>query len=188
MPFVPDIDPPTLVGVMQRRPELAAPLQEYTEILMRGPSSLSAGDRELIAAYVSGVNACRYCHGIHAATAAQLGMDEAVFDAGVADPDRLPVADALKPILRYVAKLTETPSRMVQADADAVFAAGWNEEAFETAVAICALFNFYNRVVEGHGIEADPTCWHEAGQRLSDPERSYGALGRRMRELADGDG
>ena len=42
---------------------------------------------------------------------------------------------------------------MTQADADAVFAAGWNDQALHDAVSTCALFNFMNRLVEGHGIK-----------------------------------
>jgi AhpD family alkylhydroperoxidase len=50
------------------------PLGELTEVAMRGPSPFSQGQRELIAAYVSGLNACVYCHGTHAAVAVACGV------------------------------------------------------------------------------------------------------------------
>jgi hypothetical protein len=55
------------------------------------------------------------------------------------DVDLAPVDERLKPILRYVRKLTETPSRIRKADADAVYHAGWSDEALLHAVAICAI-------------------------------------------------
>ncbi len=48
-----------LLDVFARYPETTRPLIEYHEVLLRGPSPLSVAERELIAAYVSGLNACR---------------------------------------------------------------------------------------------------------------------------------
>jgi hypothetical protein len=58
-----------------------------------------------------------------------------------------------------------TPTRMRQADADAVFAAGWDEAALHSAIAVCCLFNFMNRLVEAHGIEADRASFSERGRK-----------------------
>src|SRR5262249_28758365 len=83
-------------------------LRPYGQALMRGPSPCPPGERELIAAYVSGVNACRYCFGVHSRVAAAFGVDAKVFDALMSDPDGAPVDARLKPVLRYARKLTET--------------------------------------------------------------------------------
>ena len=61
---------PGIRGLLQYRPETGRPLSELAEVLLRGPGSLSRGERELIAAYVSGLNDCRYCTSSHSATAA----------------------------------------------------------------------------------------------------------------------
>lgn len=45
---------------------------------------------------------------------------------------------------------------MTEADANRVYAAGWDEQALFDAVSVCALFNFMNRIVEGSGIKANP--------------------------------
>ncbi|HKN56247.1 MAG TPA: peroxidase, partial [Amycolatopsis sp.] len=58
-------------------------------------------------------------------------------------------------------------SRMTEADAEAVFAAGWDESALHTAVLVCALFNFMNRMVEGLGIRADESYALTSGARLA---------------------
>jgi uncharacterized peroxidase-related enzyme len=147
-------------------PERARFLLEYHQAVMRGPSPLSVAERELIFAYGSGVNACTFCHATHKYTAAHFGVDEALFTQLLDDVDSAPVDAKLKPILRYVKKLTETPSRMTQADADAVFAAGWDERALGDAVAVCALFNFFNRIVEGHGVRGSDAIWARAATMI----------------------
>ena len=141
-------------------------LRPYADRLMRGPSPLTSGDRELIAAYVSGINSCRYCFGSHSLVARGFGIDEPVFEALMRDLDHAPVSARLKPILRYVRKLTETPSKMTTADADAVYAEGWNDESLVHAVAVCAYFNNMNRLVEGSGIVGSPDEYANAAARL----------------------
>ncbi len=54
-------------------------------------------------------------------------------------------------MLAFVRKLTLSPSAMTQADADAVFEAGWDEKALHDAIAVCARMNFMCRLVEGYG-------------------------------------
>ncbi|MBP2181099.1 putative peroxidase-related enzyme [Amycolatopsis magusensis] len=133
---------------------------------MRAPSPFSAGERELIAAYVSGLNNCDYCHGVHTVTAEQFGVPEGLLTAALSDLDNSPVDARMKPVLHYVGKLTRTPSRMTEADAEAVYAAGWSETALHDAVLVCALFNFMNRMVEGLGVEASPDYFGTSGKRL----------------------
>jgi uncharacterized peroxidase-related enzyme len=148
-------------------PERAKFLLEYHQAVMRGPSPLSVAERELIFAFGSGVNACAFCHATHKYTAAHFGVDEGLFATLLDDIDAAPVEPKLKPILRYVKKLTLTPSRMTQADADAIFAAGWNEQAFFDVVTICALHNYMNRMVDGSGVNVGEAEHRASGDRLS---------------------
>lgn len=71
----------------------------------------------------------------------------------LSDLEASAVDTKLKPVLRFTRKLTQSPSRMVQADADAIFDAGWDEDCFHFTVMICSLFNFYNRLVDGYGVK-----------------------------------
>ena len=71
MPHIPLPDGlPGIRGPMAFRPETAKPLNELVDVLLRGPHSLTPGERELIATYVSSQNDCRYCQTIHGAIAA----------------------------------------------------------------------------------------------------------------------
>jgi uncharacterized peroxidase-related enzyme len=164
----------TLLQVFRKFPATAAPLLDFHELVMRAPSPFTAGERELIAAYVSGVNDCDYCHGVHTVTAEAFGVPEGLLTAALADLASSPVDERMKPVLAYVGKLTRTPSRVTEADADAVYAAGWDEQALHDAVLVCALFNFMNRMVEGLGIRADKAYAQTSGVRLR--EGGYAGL------------
>lgn len=167
-------DDAVLVDVFKLYPETSRPLLDYHEVVMRGPSPFSIAEREMIAAYVSGVNACGYCHGVHTVTAEVCGIEVGAVPAAVADLDTAPVDERMRPVLRYVEKLTRTPSAIGRADAEAVLAAGWDERALHYAVMVCALFNFMNRMVEGHGITAGPEYFARSGVRLN--ELGYSGL------------
>ncbi|MCR9079818.1 MAG: peroxidase-related enzyme [Hyphomonadaceae bacterium] len=144
-----------LSDVYKKFPKQLKPLLMYHDVLLRGESPLSVAERELIAAFVSGLNACNFCFGAHKLYARAFGVDEDVIDALVADIDRAPVSENLKPLLHYVARLKTLPPRLTKADADAVFAAGWSEEALFDAIQVAALFNYMNRIIEGTGVTFD---------------------------------
>lgn len=172
MPFLPTMPAgSTLLDLFKAFPEASKPLIEFHEVLLRGPSPFSEAERELLATYVSGLNHCRYCRGVHAATTERLGIDSDVVGSLVDGIDASKVSDRMKPVLRYAEKLTRTPSGITQGDAAAVFAAGWDATALFHTVAVTALFNFMNRLVEGLGIELDPDYVETAAKRLA--ERGY---------------
>jgi uncharacterized peroxidase-related enzyme len=156
-----------LHNVFQAFPQTARPLIAYHEALLRGPSPFSAGERELIAAYVSGLNSCDFCRDIHAQTAAAFGIDTHILHALLTEPDSAPVDARIRPVLSFVRKLTLSPSHMTLADAEAVFAAGWDDHALHDAAAICGLFNLMNRLVDGLGIETDAAHTQFVAQRLA---------------------
>jgi len=169
-------DDAVLVDVFRAYPETSRPLLDYHEVVMRGPSAFSVAERELIAAYVSGLNSCSYCHGVHTVTAEACGLAAGVAPAAVENLDSAPVDERMRPVLRYVGKLTRTPAEITAADAAAVLAAGWDERALHDAVMVCALFNFMNRMVEGHGIQAGADYFAKSGARLK--EVGYAGLSR----------
>jgi uncharacterized peroxidase-related enzyme len=176
MPYLPSLrSDAVLLDVFKAFPETTLPLLDYHQVLLRGPSPFSQAERELIAAYVSGLNACNYCHGVHTATAEAFGIPEDLVADLVADVESAAVDARLRPVLRYVRKLTLTPSRVTQSDADEVFAAGWDERALHDAVSVCGLFNLMNRLVEGLGIDADEMYFATAAGRLSS-EAGYAGL------------
>lgn len=148
-------------------PQAGKILANYHQVLLRDPDSpLSVAERELIATYVSGLNACSYCHGTHKATAAACGVDGGHIEELIADPDLARASERLRPLLAFVRKLTLDQNAMTPADALAVYAAGWSERALHDAICVACTFNFMNRFVHGHGIVGDPAIWREGGQYL----------------------
>lgn len=171
MAFVASVPPEeeSVGTVMKRYPDQAIPLMEMTEVIMRnGDCAFTAEQRELIAAFASGTNSCTFCYNTHKATAETFGVDAGLLESLLEDLESSPVDENLKPILRYVKKLTESPSRMVQSDADAIFEAGWDEDCFHYTVMICALFNMYNRIMDGYGVKNTADFRQTRGAMLAD--------------------
>ena len=156
-------------AVMRRYPDQAIPLTELTEVVMRrGECGFTSEQRELIAAYASGKNDCIYCYNTHKATAEAFGIEQGLLDSMLTDLDASGVDKEMKPVLRFVGKLTESPSKVVQADVDAIFDAGWEEDSFHFAVMICGLFNFYNRLMDGYGVRNTAEFRQSRGAALVD--------------------
>ena len=74
----------------------------------------------------------------------------------------------MRVLLDYVRRLTTAPQALVQADADAVFAAGWSERALHDAILTASLFNFMNRLLEGHGVKGSSDIFASRGRALSE--------------------
>ena len=143
-------------------------LVQFHSAVMRQDSELTVGERELIAAYVSGLNACQYCHGVHKVTAETFGIESDLLSDLISDLQNANVDERLKPILSYVRQLTMEPSKTTQELADAVLEAGWSEQALHDAIQVCCLFNFMNRLVEGHGVKGNEVLYQERGKMLGE--------------------
>ena len=142
-----------VLEIFQHDPKRYSPITQFVQTVMRGESALSEGERELIAAYVSGLNACNYCYGSHQAIAADLNVDPKLLEAILTDIATAPIEEPMRPVLAFVRKVTLNPSKTTQADVDAMLEAGWNEQAIEDAICVCSLFNFMNRLVDAYGLE-----------------------------------
>ena len=127
-----DAGPPS---VFEKYPEIYGPWSHMSQALMNGPSPLSQGERELILAFAAGVAGCKFVYVAHSEVAYAWGIENGVLDRLLENIDTAPVEARLKPLLAFVRKLMLTPSEMSQADADAVFAAGWDEHALHDAIA-----------------------------------------------------
>ena len=181
MAYLPSLpEDASLLDVFRMFPETNEPLLAFHETLLRGLSPFTEGERELVAAYVSGLNGCRYCHGVHTATAERLGIVPGTIASLLDGGDAAAIPDKMRPVLNLAKKLTQRANGVTRPDVDAVFAAGWNETAFYHLVAVVALFNYMNRLVEGLGIELNPAYAQAAAKRLAD--RGYRPLIEMIRE------
>ncbi len=168
----------SLSDVFAAYPVPSEPLLRYCEAILRGQSPLSQAERELIAAYVSGLNDCEYCYGVHTGTAEAAGVAEGLIVDLLDDIEAAAVDEKLRPLLRFVRKLTLDPSGVTQADADAIYAAGWDEKALHDAISVCGLFNFFNRYTLGLGLRASREAGIKRGRMLH--EIGYAGLSEKL--------
>lgn len=159
---------PQIMHLFAFKYDMTRHLRTLTHAVMRGPSPHTPAFRELIAAFVSSRNACRFCAGSHVAVAAKLYKDRPLVEAVVADYRTAPLQQREKELLAYLEKLTLAPAATSAADVAHLRDAGWSDEAIYDAVTVCALFNFYNRWVEGSGVQDMPQEGYEAsGERIA---------------------
>jgi len=152
MPFFPSL--PEKAGppdVFAAHRELYGLWSEMSQVLMNGPSPLTPAERELILAFAAGVAGCRFVYVAHSQVAYEWGIEEGMVERLVDGFDDAPVDPRLRPLLAFVRKLVLPPNEVSRADADAVFAQGWDEQALHDAIAVTARAAFMQRLVEGYG-------------------------------------
>jgi uncharacterized peroxidase-related enzyme len=153
---------PGITGPMIYRPETAQPLNDLAEVLLRGPHTLSRGERELIAAYVSGLNECQFCCGSHSAfAAAQLEQGMCLVEQVRADLDSAPVTPKVRALLRIAAAVRVSGRAVTPELIRAARLAGSTDLEIHDTVLIAAAFCMYNRYVDGLGTLApsDPQAY-----------------------------
>jgi uncharacterized peroxidase-related enzyme len=135
---------------MTLRPETAAPLSELAEVLLRGPSTLTKAERELIGTYVSSENDCHYCQTIHGAVAAHyLGGDEELVRSVKRDFLRSEVSAKLKALLNIAGKVQQSGKSVTSEDIEQARNQGATDLEIHDTVLIAANFCMMNRYVDG---------------------------------------
>lgn len=131
------------------RPETAKPMRELAHILLHEPNSLTPGERELIATYVSSQNDCFFCQTSHGAAAAAHYGDSAIVKQVKTDFSQAPVSDKLKTLLNIAGKVQQGGKNVTEADVAAARAQGATDLEIHDTVLIAAAFCMYNRYVDG---------------------------------------
>jgi len=166
---------PGITGPMRFRPETAQPLNALAEVLLRAPHSIPPGERELIAAYVSGLNDCAFCCSSHSAFAAvQLDAGMSLVDKVRADPDSAPVSPKLKALLHIAGAVQQSGRAVTPELIDAARTEGATDVEIHDTVLIAAAFCMFNRYVDGLGTFApeQPEAYLPGAARIV--EHGYG--------------
>lgn len=141
---------PGIRGPMMFRPETAKPLNELVDVLLRGTHTLSPGERELIATYVSSENECRYCQTIHGAIAAHhLGANEELVRSVKEDPESAAISPKLKALLAIAGKVRRSGKDVSAGDIQWAREQGASDLEIHDTVLIAAVFCMCNRYVDG---------------------------------------
>jgi uncharacterized peroxidase-related enzyme len=152
-------DEPGIRSLFIYRPESAFPMSQLADVLLRGPSTLSRGERELIASYVSALNECSYCTSSHAAfAAAQLPEGMELVDQVRSDLAAAPVTPKLAALLRIAGAVQRSGRDVRASDVAAAREAGATDLEIHDTVLIAAAFCMFNRYVDGLAttVRSDP--------------------------------
>lgn len=169
MPYIPLEDHlPGITGLLEYRKDTAAPIRELTQILLRGPSTLTEGERELIATIVSHRNQCTFCVTAHTAAANILLGEDTTSAAIKADIAAAPVSEKMKALLTIAAQVQQSGKNVTENAINAAKSFGATDIEIHDTVLIAALFCLYNRYVDGLATvtPVDPAYYQSLGERL----------------------
>jgi uncharacterized peroxidase-related enzyme len=170
-----DNDMPGILGPLWSKPATGKPLSKFTQALLKGPSSLTSGERELIASYVSSRNECDFCYNSHSAAATcYLNGNEKLVSDVKTDPLTANISEKMKSLLVIAGKVQQSGKAVSKTDFDKARQAGATDEELHDTVLIAAAFCMFNRYVDGLGTE-EPEFkdeYKEMGERLS--KQGYG--------------
>jgi uncharacterized peroxidase-related enzyme len=162
---------PGILGPMAFSPETAKPLNALAEVLLRGPNSLAAADREMIATYVSAQNDCYFCQHAHGAVAAyRLGGNEKLVKDVKLNFESAAISGKLKTLLAIAGKVQLGGKQVSNEDIVRARQQGATDKEIHDTVLIAAAFCMYNRYVDGLATWAptDADLYRENGRRLAD--------------------
>ena len=161
---------PGITSAFAYRPETAKPMRELAETLLRGPSTLTSGEREMIAAFVSSRNLCVFCHASHRAAAAHhFDGDYDFVDSVRRNLDTAPVSPKLKALLRIAGKVQESGRHVTADDIANARGEGATDVEIHDTVLIAAAFCMFNRYVDGLATDTpiDPALYDVMGRRMA---------------------
>lgn len=169
MPHIPlDSHLPGITGLLEYSQQTAAPIRELTQLLLRGDSTLTQGERELIATLVSHRNQCRFCTAAHTAAADLLLNESQTCELVKQDYESAPVSDKMKALLA-IAALVQQSGKAVTAEAvERAKKEGATDLEIHDTVLITALFCLYNKYVDGLAsvTPANPDFYKTLGERI----------------------
>lgn len=165
--------PPGVPGIgalLRTYPDSARPIKELAQVLLRGPSSLTPAERELIGTYVSAGNECSFCTNSHAYAARHLLGDQAgVVDTLLNGDTSAGLDEKMQALLNIAGKVRKDGRSVTDADVARARAAGADDRAIHDTVLISAMFCMANRYVEGLATEKprDLSIYDEMGADLA---------------------
>jgi uncharacterized peroxidase-related enzyme len=164
---------------MAFRPDTAKPLNELVDILLRGPHTLTPGERELIATYVSSQNDCQYCQTIHGAIAAHHLKNEALVLNVKHDFQAASISAKLKALLVIAGKTVRGGKHVTVADVARARERGATDLEIHDTVLIAAVFCMCNRYVDGLATWApqDPDFYRQRAALVAVSGYAASALG-----------
>lgn len=171
MPYIPvEEHLPGITGLLEYRKDSAEPIRELTQVLLRGPSSLTEAERELIATVVSHGNQCRFCTTAHTAAADLLLGECSTTEKIKEDIESSSLGEKMKALLTIAKQVQQSGKSVTEQSIARAKQAGATDVEIHDTVLIAALFCLYNRYVDGLSTVAptDPNFYKGLATRLVD--------------------
>lgn len=150
MPHIPLEDHlPGITGLLEYRKDSAEPIRALTQFLLRGPSTLTEGERELIATIVSHNNQCRFCTAAHTAAADILLGECDTAEKIKKNIETAPVSEKMKALLTIAKQVQQSGKNVTPESIQRAKEAHATDTEIHDTVLIAALFCLYNRYVDG---------------------------------------
>jgi len=134
-----------IVSLFGFSPATAPALNNLAQVLLRGESTLSEGEREYIASYVSHVNKCTFCTNSHtAATEKLLGKEISFTPEAIAE-----LNPKMRALLTIAEKVATAPKTVSEEDIKLAKEFEATDKEIHDTVLIAAAFCMFNRYVDG---------------------------------------
>jgi uncharacterized peroxidase-related enzyme len=169
MPHIPLAEHlPGITGLLEYRLDTAIPIRTLTQILLRGESTLTPAERELIATVVSHGNQCTFCTSAHTAAANLLLGEPTTAEQVKQDPAQAPVSEKMKVLLDIAKRTQQSGKKVTTGVVEQAKAAGATDLEIHDTVLIAALFCLYNKYVDGMAsvTPADPAFYERLAERI----------------------
>jgi uncharacterized peroxidase-related enzyme len=167
-----DIQQPGIIELLFYKGTTGKALSNLAQTLLHGPSQLSKGERELIAAHVSHLNKCEFCHESHSASANVHFMDNGNTVGWVkSDLEKAPVSEKMKALLKIAGQVQKSGREVTPEYIAAAKGEGASDEDIHDTVLIAAAFCMYNRYLDG------------LGTNLPISKADYVPMGKRMAKI-----
>jgi uncharacterized peroxidase-related enzyme len=140
---------PGIRGPMAFRPDTAKSLNELAEALLRSESSLSRGERELIATYVSSLNDCFFCQNAHGGIAQHYMQCDMNYLDLIKDYQSSPISDKLKALLTIAGSVQKGGKNVTEDQITKARNLGATDREIHDTILIAAAFCMFNRYVDG---------------------------------------
>ena len=163
---------PGMRSLLTAYPDTGQHLSAFAQQLLRGESTLSSAERELIAAKVSQANHCKYCMQSHAQTARHLfsDKDNKIVEEVIFKNNNEVLSEKMQALIEIALAVQQSGLTVERSHIDKARNAGADDKAIHDTILISAAFCMFNRYVDGLATLTpdEPDTYEMIGKRLAE--------------------
>jgi uncharacterized peroxidase-related enzyme len=137
---------PNIFLALANKPEEFRAFFAYHDALMANPSSLTAGEKEMIVVATSGLNQCLYCVVAHGAILRIREKNPQISEQLATNYRRADITDRQRTMLDYAVKVSRNSHEIDESDRQNMLDSGFSADEIWEIGAISAFFAMSNRL------------------------------------------